>query len=353
MNDNVTRGMKMRGQSTAAYASVTALVLSAGLALGACTHDDIIDNDIGIGSDGGDDGGDGGINACATGASQATLAPLDILLLLDNSASMDYLGKWTSVEGAITSFVNNPQAVGLGLGLQYYPLRATCEVSDYATPAVAIQTLPTNSMQVVASMQSKQMSGGTPLVPAFEGVYGYLKDWATANPTHKVVMVLCSDGAPDDSCIAPSDMGEVNSLANATQLAMAAYTNAPVVSTFVIGVGSETSTLQQIATAGGGTAIFVDTSTDIQGAFLAALNAIRGNALSCQFPIPAAAPGQTLDYSEVNVQFTPAPGAATQTFVNVGSAAGCGMATNDGWYYDDPKVPTKVELCPGAKTIIF
>lgn len=327
---------------------IIGVVVSAGM--GACSHDNLGNGgDASANNDGGDDSG---ITACATQSTQAMLAPLDLLLLLDNSASMDYLGKWLSVKGAVQSFVMNPQAEGIGLGLQYYPNRATCDVSAYETPAVAIEELPANAMAVVSSMDARQMSGGTPIVPAFEGVYAYLKTWATQNPTHKAVLVLASDGAPDDSCIAPNDMGDTNSLANAVQLAMDAYTSNPPISTFVIGVGSETMGLNAIATAGGGTTTFVDTSTDIQGSFLAALNAIRGNALSCNFAVPPPSGSQMLDYTEVNVQFTPSPGAATTTFVNVGSASGCSQANGNGWYYDDPNMPTKVELCPGACSLV-
>ena len=322
------------------------VVAVAALLAAACHHQhDGPSGDADLGMDG---SADLGGPACATQSTKAELAPLDLLLLLDTSASMDYQGKWTSVKGAVKAFVQNPQATGLGLGLQYYPLRATCNVDDYSVPGVTIQVLPTGATDVVTSMKAKQMSGGTPMVPAFEGVYKYLKQRAADNPKHKVVMVLASDGAPDDSCIA-APMGELpNSLANATQLAMTAYTADPPVSTFVIGVGSETSVLEQIATAGGGKAIFVDTSTDIQGAFLAALNEIRGNALTCQFDIPAPSDDQMLDYDRVNVVFTASDISGQSPLVFVGTKDKCDQAPNKGWYYDDPSAPQKVVLCTDA-----
>ena len=315
--------------------------------IGACHHQSNGGNDASVNTDQG--AGTDFSMACATSSAKAELAPLDMLIILDTSASMDYEGKWTSVKLALKSFVTNSQAAGLGFGIQYYPLRAQCNRSDYAVPAVPIQVLPSGNAAIKASLEAQQMSGGTPIVPAFEGVFDYLKQWATANPTHKVVMVLASDGAPDDSCIAPTDMGLTNSLANATQIAMSAYTSNPQVSTFVIGVGSETSTLQQIATAGGGQAIFVDTSTDIQGAFLDALTSIRGNALSCQFPIPNVSDGGTsLDFDAVNVLYTPAPNAQPDSLVNVGDITKCASAPANGWYYDDPLNPTEVVLCQDA-----
>lgn len=318
------------------------------LGLGACHHH--LTNggdDLSADNDGG--GQPDFSMSCATSSAKAELAPLDILMILDNSASMDYEGKWTAVKLALKSFITNPAANGLGLGIQYYPLRATCNVTDYADPAVPIQTLPNGVSDIETSIEAQQMSGGTPMVPAFEGVFQYLKQWATDHPTHKVVMVLASDGAPDDSCIAPTDAGLTNNLSNATQLAMDAYTTAPKISTFIIGVGDQTAPLQGIASAGGGQAIFVDTNTDIQGAFLDALNSIRGNALSCQFPIPAPTQdGGMIDFNAVNVTYTPSQGAMPVNLVYVGDPSQCDAAGGNGWYYDDPSNPQTVILCNGA-----
>ncbi len=336
--------------------SLRLIVTSACLVLGAATlpscnkeattDDGGATDDMDVFGDGGNPFVDDGGMACATQSAKAELAPLDILLVLDTSASMDFGGKWTSVKLAVKSFVANPAAVGLGLGLQYYPLRAQCNRDDYANPAVPIQVLPMGQADISSSLTAQQMSGGTPMVAALEGTLTYLKKWSTDNPTHKVVLVLASDGAPDDSCIAPSPMGRENSLANATLTAMEAYGSDPKISTFVIGVGSETMVLEQIATAGGGKAFFVDTTMDIQGAFLDALQQIRGNALSCEFPIPNAE-GKTLDYDRVNVVYTP-EGGGQLLLVNVGTADQCSKAPNTGWYYDDPAMPTKVILCQDA-----
>ena len=328
-------------------APILTLALTAGLVGAACHRNQPGDDFDGGTGDGGDPFGDGGIMACATQSAKAELAPLDILLILDTSASMDYGGKWTSVKAAVRSFVKNPAANGLGLGVQYYPLRAQCNRVDYGMPAVPIQVLPAGQMDISDSLGLQQMSGGTPMVPAMEGVSAYLKQWATDHPTHKIVIVLASDGAPDDSCIAPSADGRVNSLANATLTAMEAFQSSAKISTFVIGVGSETAVLEQIATAGGGKALFVDTTSDIQGAFLNALTQIRGNALSCEFAIPNAG-DMVLDYERVNVLFTPSDMASPTTFVYVGSVDMCGSAPGNGWYYDDPKMPKKVVLCQDA-----
>jgi hypothetical protein len=272
-------------------------------------------------------------------------------VLVDTSASMDYQGKWMAVKSAMKSFAMNPAAAGLGLGLGYFPLTLQCNRPAYSNPAVPIQVLPAGAMDISDSLSMQQMSGGTPTVPALEGTYVYLKKWATDNATHKVALVLASDGTPDDSCIAESSMGLPNSLANAVAVAQMAYGSDPPISTFVIGVGTETAALEQIATAGGGKAIFVDTSTDVQGAFLAALQEIRGNALSCEFAIPDAN-GQSFDFDHVNVLYTPSDMASASPLVYVASAGNCGMSPGQGWYYDDPNNPQKVVLCQDACTTV-
>jgi hypothetical protein len=334
--------MKTRnGMTWLRHALALPLLLSA-----ACHHAHNYDRDGGVG-DGFNPFLDDGGMACATQSAKAELAPLDLLILVDTSASMDYQGKWMSVKSAMKSFVVNPAVAGLGLGLQYFPLTLQCNVDAYASPAVPIQVLPLGADDVAHSLSTKQMSGGTPTVPALEGAYVYLKKWATDNPTHKVALVMASDGTPDDSCIAASSMGLPNSLPNAVLTAQMAFTSDPPISTFVIGVGTETMALDQIATAGGGKAIFVDTNTDVTGAFLAALQDIRGNALSCQFAIPDAN-GQAFDFDHVNVLYTPSDMAASNPLVYVDSSANCGMAPGAGWYYDDPNNPQKVVLCADA-----
>lgn len=77
-----------------------------------------LDEDAG----GGDGGSDGGIDAgllpdagdesdftgevCASVGRQVTLVPLDLLVLLDVSGSMDYDLKWVAVKSALKSFVS-------------------------------------------------------------------------------------------------------------------------------------------------------------------------------------------------------------------------------------------------------
>jgi hypothetical protein len=306
--------------------------------------------------DGGGDGGDGSAGGlglvdvnvdggvCAATSMAATRTPLDILLVVDTSYSMDYSLKWIEVEPALEHFFIDPRFASLEVGLQYFPLRAQCNIDDYAIPAVPIAPLSSASTALVNSVRSKRMSGGTPTVQVLEGTLPYLKTWAAAHPDHKTILILSTDGVPDDTCIEPTDAGLVNSLDNAVQLVQAAATSDPKVTVFVIGVGTELAALDAIAQAGGtGNALLIDTTQNVQQEFTDALASVSTTALNCEYSIPMPPDGSNIDYHDVNVSYT--LNGVQQTFVYVGSAANCATAADHGWYYDDPANPTRVLFC--------
>jgi hypothetical protein len=81
------------------------------------------------------DAGPGGANptpppamTCATDVHRAEKVPLDLLLLVDTSDSMNQLSgmqsKWQLTRQALRSFVEDPGSQGLGVGLQFFPASA-------------------------------------------------------------------------------------------------------------------------------------------------------------------------------------------------------------------------------------
>ncbi len=178
------------------------------------------------------------------------------------------------------------------------------------------------------------------MVPLLEGLTGYLR--TNAKPGRKPVIVLATDGFPDDTCLSPTDGHKSNTLENAVQVAKDALAANPSVPTFVIGVGSELEALDAIAAAGGTTkATLVDTSINARQAFLDALEAIRKTAIPCDYDIPAGA----IDVLQTNVTYTTKEGGVRQ-MVYVKDAAGCGLAANgEGWYFDNEADPKKVIIC--------
>jgi len=85
----------------------------------------------------------GDATVCGTISRVPELPPFDMLLALDTSYSMDFKEKWISVKSALKVFANDKSFSSMGVGVQYFPLRAQCKVSDYQVPDVAIASLPT------------------------------------------------------------------------------------------------------------------------------------------------------------------------------------------------------------------
>lgn len=298
-----------------------------------------------------------GACACASTSETATLIPLDLFIMMDKSGSMKEktgtgASKWTAVSQAITSFVNSPNSAGIGVGIQYFAIEVndvwfgtteSCTTADYAKPEVAIGALPANAAAIVSSIGSKSPSGATPTYPALQGAIQYAKSYAVAHPTHTVVVVLATDGEPNSSC--DDNMSDI------ANLSLVAAAGKPKILTFVIGVGSSLSNLNSIAASGGTTSAFVlDTGGNVVTQFEAALKAIQGKALGCQYAIPKPSDGKPVDYDKVNLQLTAAGGPSGLTLYvdNVGAC----NATTGGWYYDNAAAPTKILLCPASCNLV-
>ncbi len=333
----------MRSRMTRALLTCGAVALALSPTLGGCGGGDeqtaTAQPDAGVGFLN-DDGGPTGFAKCATDTRKAEIVPLDLMIGLDTSFSMDFDKKWLSVQAALKSFVKNPALNGLGLGLQYFPLRKQCSVADYSTPAVPITELPAAEIPVSTSLDGQQMFGGTPIVPMLQGLNTYMKGFAAQHADRKAVIVVATDGIPDDSCGGGSTP---NTIQNAVAAAKASFEGSPSVSVFVIGVGGELTALNAIGQAGGtGNAILVDTTKDVEKAFLDALTTIRKTAIPCDYNIPAL--NGTPDPSKINVNYVTSKG--PEVFLYVATAADCSKAETNGWYFDDANAPKKVVLCP-------
>jgi hypothetical protein len=364
----------------------SALLATGGLILGvanACTGDGSSELSGGDGSGGGSTfsgqggnigqvgaGGSGFGGGCASEVYSGEGAPLDMYIMLDKSGSMDG-GKWSDVTSAIDSFMANPQSAGLGVGIQFFPggpscpefcpqgncpagcgnclqfpviggvcegSPTSCDVMEYATPAVAIAELPGVASDIQTAMANNSPSGGTPTAPALTGAIDYARTHAMANPGHEVIVVLATDGNPQ-GC-SPEDIPSIRAIAEG------GVSGTPSILTFVIGVGDLEANLDQIAQGGGSMdAFMVDAGGNVEQQFLDALEAIKGQALGCAYTIPLPEGGEA-DYDHVNVVYTP-DGGSGQTIPYVGSPDQCPPG-GDGWYYDNAQDPTQILLCPGT-----
>jgi len=216
-----------------------------------------------------------------------------------------------------------------------------CKASDYATPEVPIAPLPGNRTALEASLNKHAPISDTPTGPALQGAIQHAKSWAASNPTHAVIVLLVTDGEP--TACSPIAIADI------AKLASDARAGSPSIRSYVIGVlgnKEKPDNLNAISMAGNGAnAFIVNTSADVTKDFLAALTAIRGTALACEYELPASVGA---DYFRVNVKVT--SGGSPSIIPYVGTAAKCD-ATLGGWYYDtDPAVtaPTKILMCPAT-----
>jgi hypothetical protein len=228
--------------------------------------------------------------------------------------------------------------------------RDKCDIATYATPAVPIATLPGAAAALTTSLNMHMPDGLTPTGPALSAALQTAKARATANPGHKVAVLLVTDGLPTECTpVAVADVAAV---------AKTAATGTPAIPTFVIGVfgpdeaASATMNLNQLAAGGGtGTAVVINTNQNVTTALQAALTQIRTMAVACQYKIPLANVG-AIDFGKVNVQLTGTGGLAA-TVGHVTTQAACDP-TKGGWYYDvDPSTggtPTSIIACDASCT---
>jgi hypothetical protein len=310
-------------------------------------------------------GGLGG-GSCAATVVQGEQVPLGMYLMIDKSGSMAG-ANWANVTNALKAFVDQPSAAGIGVGLEYFPPSCpeicntnadcgacgpcdkpfpffpgscqggdSCDVNEYQTPSVVIANLPGIAPVIKSSLDATTPDGGTPTSASLDGAIGYTRQWMMANANAVGVVVFATDGEPSEC--------DTN-LMNIYNIAAAGLNGMPSVKTFVIGVGSSLTSLNGIAAAGGtGQAFLVDAGGNAQQEFLNAMNAIRGQALSCAYLIPTPPAGETIDYNAINVQYTPEVG-MPEVIPQVSSQAGCPTDGTKAWYYDNQTPPQQILLC--------
>ena len=294
----------------------------------------------GSGSSGGDDtdsgpsfGDDSGSTiappladaGCATGMAQAKRQPVYLEFVLDASLSMNQQNKWTAVVPALKSIFTQMQAAadtGVGAGI------------------------------VVFSDSNDSTKGQGPYPSTSDVPIAYV------DATHANALSTRISGMPANGT--PTTLGQYSSnmcIALAGQELTKAAPQGPI-QTFVIGVGQFSSGvaggidpgfLGNLAQAGGtGTPgcnpgetanlakvcyFEIDPSAatsaaDLQMKFETALNAIRGQVVSCTFPLQASSLG-TVDPTHVNVEVN------GKTIL---------QDPTNGWTYDNPATPKEIIL---------
>lgn len=294
------------------------------------------------------DGGDADAAVCATVAAQATLTPVNLVVMYDQSGSMgdtnespsfDPALRWIPVGQAMKAFFTDPQSAGLAAALTFFPnLANSCVAADYANPEIARTPLPAAVFST--TLDAHAPKGDTPTRAAALGAIAQAQAIAAARPTEKTAIVLVTDGEPYGCNINDATQSNAEALAVAAEVQKVAAT----IPTYVVGVGPSVTNLDAVASAGGTTALKVQVgnATTTTQQLLTAMAAIRGALVACDFDVPVPPDGRQLDYGKVYVELA-SPGKPKET---VGYSGDC--ATGQGWHYDSPKDPKKVLLCPAT-----
>jgi hypothetical protein len=238
--------------------------------------------------------------------------------------------------------------------VSFCPRWESCDAALYAEPIIEITTAVDRGdvifdslvfkAQDMDAMHEAGFEALTPTAPALSGALEHARQWAADHTTRRTAVVFATDGTP--TLCDPLEIGDIAPIAAA---AMTPPGGAPI-PTYVIGILDEAGTddvsrLEAIAEAGGTERAFlVDPTADTAGQFLAALDAIRESALTCEFILPNP---ETLALDRVNLSFDDGSGAVTQ-LVQVPSKAACADAPTTGWYYaasNDQGLPTRMEVC--------
>ncbi len=318
---------------------------------------------------------------CATATAEAKRQPAYLLFVLDGSGSMKEQNKWTAVVPALEDIFGQMETAadtGVAAGLVVFSDTndSTMGAGPYpGSTDVSIAFVSAAQQMALDNRLSGMPRNSTPTESALTGGYGELEGFQAQAPLQsggKKVLVLITDGVPTDGCMSTpggTDYATNPCIELAGQKLAEAAPKGPI-ETFVIGVGDfgsgggffgvngiDPSFLGNLAQAGGTgpakcnpneTTMTSDlcyfeidpskstTAAQLQMEFETALDAIRGQVLSCTFPIQSSGLGQ-VDPTHVNVE------------VN-------GMTIlqdpTNGWTYDDPMNPTDIVLHGTACTTV-
>ncbi len=318
-------------------------------------------------------------SGCATATAKAELPAVNLLFVLDRSASMlcnpppttasaaceatptraDLVlpSKWEITKGALKSAIRAlpPQTV---VGISYFSNDDACGV--HARPRIALATLaPSQVAAVEASLNNIEPSGATPLVGATILAYRHLHEAALSGRIRgERFVVLLTDGEQSEACSDPERCDSAQSCTDLLVNEEVGKASGPGVEirTFAIGVpGSEPArgVLSRIAERGGtaapgcdadaGTCHFdMSEETDLASGLASALAQIVGLALRCELPLPVGA--DAVDPDRVNVVYSSSLGVQPRVIPRDDQSA-CDQGAN-GWQYSESA--GSIQLCGAA-----
>ncbi|MCA9625483.1 MAG: VWA domain-containing protein [Myxococcales bacterium] len=225
--------------------------------------------------------------------------------------------------------------------------RTVCESAPYEKLAVTLEELPFGTTPIKNALSAKILGGATPTLPALTGALARAGQQAAAEPEHKVIVVLATDGFPT-ACDPDLETDPAAGIANIA--AVAAEGTLLDIKTFVIGVFSpeEATAADQnlgVIAAAGGTdeAFVVTTDQQVATALRNALNEVRVNAEACSFAIQ-----DDIDLDTVWLRITPSGGGEPVWVPRVSGPEACEDDAPAFYVEASPEGGYRIVLCPEA-----
>jgi hypothetical protein len=304
--------------------------------------------------------------ACATSSATADAIPAVVEMVIDISGSMNWVpgtmnnprrnqqSKWDITGTALKNAVAKLPA-SVAVGINFFPNnpRGNNCIRNRIDLPIALLGAAT-SMQRSSfdnAINNANPSDGTPTHAAF--LFGVKTVTASTLMGRKFVLLI-TDGIPTFNLDCSGDGMTAVDSAPLISAVDAAFKDKNSVSTFVIGSpGSEDarSDLSQMATKGGTAKagcsdkgpnychLDMTTATDFGAALAAGLAEVAGQISTCEYTVPPAPKGRTINPRQVNVLYT--KGSGGQSSIPQDATGKC----QSGWTYDNPQNPTKITLC--------
>ncbi len=290
---------------------------------------------------------DGGMLAdfaasCVTFAQPAQRKPLNLYIMHDKSSSMTG-AKWTLAQTGLVAFAEDAKSSGVQAALRFFPRAVdttpACDAVGYKEPLIPYTPLPDGTASFSAAFNAETPDGtNTPTYPALGGAYLKAIEIASNSPNAANAVLLVTDGQPQG----PAAMcnGKDPSAAQVVaDLAAAAFSLQPPISTYVIGLpGVDASSANLIAAAGGSQAAILVANGNIGLDFENALYQVAQRARPCAYELPSQVISGAVSQSLVNLRLKSGNGAST--LLPFDSAC-----RGPGWHFNDDKTPTAILPC--------
>lgn len=272
-------------------------------------------------------------------SAEETIAPVDIVWIIDNSGSMRE--EASLIQEQMNSFVSTISAAGLDVHV------VVITSPGFVTVPPPLGMDPTQFLQVDENVQSSD--GLVKLVSTFDRYNSFLRRTATLH------FIAVTD---DESSMGSSDfMSQMTTLLGRT-FRFHSIVSPPGSTHSTIGftmdgcsgprgeAADNGEEYWRVSGMTGGRQLSICTP-DWTPLFSELSTAIAiPMSLPCVYNLPPPPAGEELDPLKVNINYTPGGGGAQETIPNVGTFDRC---TGEGWYYEgDPLDPERIVLCPNT-----